>query len=692
MLMESDYMKKNIIALIMVLSFYIFVFSFSFASSDVNLVVNGKDITDLSNPVIKDDRTLIPVRFVSEELGAEVIWNNDDRTVLIKKNDESMLLKIDSKIVNYNNNDFYQVSDVAPIIINDRTYVPVRLVSNGLGAYIDWDNNTRTVVVDSERKSEIKPFYEISFNETNKLIYVSSEKDIEINIPKEYQNENYNLKLFLFDRDSYSGYIVSKEKATKDILKYKPKVEDDGEKIFIVGLFDNDNNWVMGDIKKAFINVIPKIGGEVDKNCSITPEINFLAKYIDYEIKNLNTGNVTTIEKRDPYDKYKFTPSGAGTINYAITIKASDFSGNEYISDEIMFQTYLIKELELVGINNNMTISKSDNLLAKRNFDVLETTYYIKDEKTGVEEVLATIPYGSYEWNPTKEDEGNKLLKVSVIDTKGIRHDSDYVKVAVDFSPYLKIKGIGPKQVISKETKISSESNVELDNLYFVLKNNDNGDKRILSSGIIDGSFMYIPNENDEGNVSITAYGVYNGEIIKSDTVDFKVYFGETYGPKPIIKKDEFLEFVSKMAIESYEKTDMSAALQTAQAILESGWGQSVPVDKYSNKFSYNLFGIKGTGTDGSVISNTWEVYNGVVYRIDDYFRAYNNAFESWKDHKRILLELSRYQIFRDVMYNDTLGAWSIRRAGYATDPKYPIKLMDIIERYNLKELDKVDL
>jgi len=685
-------MKKNIIALIMFLSFYIFVFSFSFASSDVNLVVNGKDITDLSNPVIKNDRTLIPVRFVSEELGAEVIWNSDNRTVLIKKNDESMLLKIDSKIVNYNNNDFYQVSDVAPTIINDRTYVPVRLVSNGLGAYIDWDNNTRTVVVDSKRESKIKPFYDMSFNETNKLIYVSSEKDIEINIPKEYQNDYYNLKLFLLDNDAYSGYIVSKEKATKNILKYNPKVEDNGEKIFIVGLFDNDNNWIMGDIKKAFINVIPKISGKVNENYSITPEINFLAKYINYEIKNLNTGNITAIEKKDPYDNYTFTPSGVGNINYAITIKASDFSGNEYISDEITLQTYLSKELELVGINNNMTISKPDSLIAKRNFDVLETTYYIKDEKTGVEEILATIPYGSYEWNPTKEDEGNKLLKVSVIDTSGIRHDSDYVKVAVDFSPYLKIKGIGPKQVISKETNITSESNVKLDNLYFILENNDTGNKRILSSGIIEGSFMYIPNEMDEGNVSITAYGVYNGEIIESDIVNFKVYFGETYGPKPIIEKDEFLEFVSEMAIESYEETDMSAALQTAQAILESGWGQSVPVDKYSNKFSYNLFGIKGTGTDGSVISNTWEVYNGVVYRIDDYFRAYNNANESWKDHKRILLELSRYQIFRDVMYNDTLGAWSIRRAGYATDPKYPIKLMNIIERYNLKELDKVDL
>jgi flagellum-specific peptidoglycan hydrolase FlgJ len=174
--------------------------------------------------------------------------------------------------------------------------------------------------------------------------------------------------------------------------------------------------------------------------------------------------------------------------------------------------------------------------------------------------------------------------------------------------------------------------------------------------------------------------------------VKFKLYFGETYGPKAIIEKAKFLDLASGLAINSYEKTDMSAALQTAQAILESGWGQSVPVDKYSNKFSNNLFGIKGTGTDGSVISNTWEVYNGVVYRIDASFRAYNNVGESWQDHKNLLLKYSRYQIFRDVMYDDTLGAWSIRRAGYATDPNYPIKLMNIIEQYDLEKLDIIDL
>src|SRR5690606_5174736 len=134
-----------------------------------------------------------------------------------------------------------------------------------------------------------------------------------------------------------------------------------------------------------------------------------------------------------------------------------------------------------------------------------------------------------------------------------------------------------------------------------------------------------------------------------------------------------------------------SAALQTAQSILETGWGQSVPVDEYTGQLSNNLFGIKGVGSAGSVTSNTWEVYNGVTYRIDAEFRAYNSPEESWADHKEFL-NRDRYTGFREVMFDYTQGAWALKRAGYATDPEYAIKLMRLIEQYNLDELDKVGI
>ena len=145
-----------------------------------------------------------------------------------------------------------------------------------------------------------------------------------------------------------------------------------------------------------------------------------------------------------------------------------------------------------------------------------------------------------------------------------------------------------------------------------------------------------------------------------------------------------------RLAIEAMNKTGMAASIQMAQAILETGWGQYVPVDKYTGRISRNLFGIKGKGSAGSIISNTWEEYNGVLYRIDDYFRAYNSVNESWNDHKKLLLTKERYQIFRDVMFDYVRGAYAIRRAGYATDSGYSGKLIKIINDNNLRKLDEV--
>ena len=99
------------------------------ASSDIKLVVNGRDITSLAAPVIVNDRTLVPVRFISEELGATVTWDGEARSVLLEKNEISVFFRIGSYLVEYNDGERYNLSDVAPLIINDRTYVPLRLIA-----------------------------------------------------------------------------------------------------------------------------------------------------------------------------------------------------------------------------------------------------------------------------------------------------------------------------------------------------------------------------------------------------------------------------------------------------------------------------------------------------------------------------------------------------------------------------------
>ena len=224
-----------------------------------------------------------------------------------------------------------------------------------------------------------------------------------------------------------------------------------------------------------------------------------------------------------------------------------------------------------------------------------------------------------------------------------------------------------------------------MNNVNYILTRPNTGEKKIITC-------TYTPIAKDAGNWNIKAVGMYRGNKIESEEIPIRIYLGKIYGPKPIIEKNKFMDLASELAKDSWEKTGMSAALQTAQAILETGWGQSVPVDKYSGQLSLNLFGIKGEGTAGSVISNTWEEYNGRTFRVDAKFRAYNKVEESWSDHKKLLLEKERYEPFREVMHDYTQGAWALKRAGYATDSQYPLKLMRIIKQYNLQELDKIGI
>jgi len=99
--------------------------------------------------------------------------------------------------------------------------------------------------------------------------------------------------------------------------------------------------------------------------------------------------------------------------------------------------------------------------------------------------------------------------------------------------------------------------------------------------------------------------------------------------------KDEFVSMIYDRAKANEEKTGVPASVVTAQAILESGYGKSVPTD--DEKYSYNLFGIKGEGTNGAVKCTTSEYNKDGKYKIKDSFAAYNNYQDSINKHSEFL-------------------------------------------------------
>lgn len=144
-----------------------------------------------------------------------------------------------------------------------------------------------------------------------------------------------------------------------------------------------------------------------------------------------------------------------------------------------------------------------------------------------------------------------------------------------------------------------------------------------------------------------------------------------------------FLDSIHDGAISTWKQYGVLPSLTAAQAIIESGWGQSSLASQY-----HNLFGIKGSYNGHSVTLPTREVYGGQSVIINDAFRAYDNNSQSVQDHGYFLVANSRYHNllwktnYRDVTY-------LIRADGYATDPSYTTTLNSVVERYGLTAWDQ---
>ena len=145
----------------------------------------------------------------------------------------------------------------------------------------------------------------------------------------------------------------------------------------------------------------------------------------------------------------------------------------------------------------------------------------------------------------------------------------------------------------------------------------------------------------------------------------------------------QFLESIHQGAVDGWKQFGVLPSLTGAQAIIESGWGQSALTTQ-----GHNLFGIKGAYNGQSVTMPTYEYYGGRYVQINDAFRAYPSNYESIVDHGRFLKENSRYSNLIGQKDYQTVTRL-IRQDGYATDPQYTNTLNRVIRQYNLTAWDQ---
>jgi flagellum-specific peptidoglycan hydrolase FlgJ len=148
-----------------------------------------------------------------------------------------------------------------------------------------------------------------------------------------------------------------------------------------------------------------------------------------------------------------------------------------------------------------------------------------------------------------------------------------------------------------------------------------------------------------------------------------------------------FIKEIAPEAQAMQKQYHVMASITMAQAILESDWGSSDLAAKY-----HNLFGIKGTGADSKELS-TKEYVNGKWVVTKGRFKVYDSWDDSIADHTKLMLNGTdtNNQNYQSVVNATTYqqAAVALQDAGYATDPDYASKLINVIKSYNLDKYDE---
>ena len=167
---------KKFISLLLAAAMSLSVFTAAVADDGVTVTLDGKKIEFDTEPIIENDRVLVPMRAVFEALGADVTWYDQTwwgaqmASADITKDKISTCVDIEigademKKQITKLHGDAIEVLseekiplDAPAKIVNDRTLVPLRAVSEAFGSTVEWDNNTRTVTITSAAEPTATP-------------------------------------------------------------------------------------------------------------------------------------------------------------------------------------------------------------------------------------------------------------------------------------------------------------------------------------------------------------------------------------------------------------------------------------------------------------------------------------------------------------------------------------------------------
>lgn len=264
----------------------------AFANDVIEVYIDGEKLECDVNPKNIDERVLVPMRAIFEAFGANVSWDNNGRTVWAERNGEFICVPVDNQIMStgvYNSDgsaiwvDQIQL-DVPAKIIDDRTYVPVRAVSETLGATVGWDGENNRVVIDG-RINESGTVYYASDSDYQKLYSVDKNS-----ANRQKLSDNSVCELEMYDNNVY--YLSKNDRhlyRANDISGEEELINKTVNKIAV------DDGWIYyqesdGGKKSGVLYRMNIDSGDVERLTDNS--VRYPKKYKDYIYFNLDNDNI----------------------------------------------------------------------------------------------------------------------------------------------------------------------------------------------------------------------------------------------------------------------------------------------------------------------------------------------------------------------------------------------------------------
>lgn len=186
---------------------------------------------------------------------------------------------------------------------------------------------------------------------------------------------------------------------------------------------------------------------------------------------------------------------------------------------------------------------------------------------------------------------------------------------------------------------------------------------------------------------AFVAFRYYRRQALEQEQVRQAELAKKEAAAKLLKQKKDFIKKLVPVAQKVDKGTKLLPSITIAQACLESNYGQSDLAQKYNN-----LFGVKGTSNTTSAVMTTKEYTNGKWVTVKARFQIYDSYEASIRAHNRLFQEGTTWNKnqYKDVLNakNYPEQAKALVTDGYATDPDYATKLINLIEQFNLNQYD----